>query len=143
MYVRMADSITGTATHAASSLASFFHGSSGGSGAGLGSSLGGVFSRLIGFLPHFAAGGPMSANMLSVVGENGPELFSPGTSGRIIPNHQLSIGGGGATHNYSIDARGSTDPAATRAAVQQGVQRAVGISMQAQHQQSIRRPSKS
>jgi hypothetical protein len=40
-----------------------------------------------------------------MVGENGPELFSSGTAGSIIPNSAL----GGITHNtnYVIDARGA------------------------------------
>ncbi len=42
-----------------------------------------------------AAGGPVSAGKSFVVGENGPELFSPGVNGSIIPNHQLSSFSGG------------------------------------------------
>ncbi len=42
----------------------------------------------------FANGGQPPLNKFSLVGENGPELFNPGsTSGTIIPNHAL--GGGG------------------------------------------------
>lgn len=41
-----------------------------------------------------AAGGPVSAGGLYVVGERGPELFVPQTSGSIVPNHAL---GGGST----------------------------------------------
>ena len=157
VYVRLADGIGGVAGSATSSLSSVFKGgglsslfksgdsSSSSDGSSTGSSIGGLFSKLVGLLPHFAGGGSISSNMLSVVGENGPELFNPSTSGTIIPNHQISVGGGGGgdTHNYHIDARGSTDPAATRAAVQQGIQRSVEISAQQRHQQSIRRPSHS
>ncbi|HCS18466.1 MAG TPA: hypothetical protein DIW45_12540, partial [Erythrobacter sp.] len=39
-----------------------------------------------------AMGGPVSAGKTYLVGEKGPELFSPGSSGSIIPNHEL--GGG-------------------------------------------------
>jgi TP901 family phage tail tape measure protein len=42
-------------------------------------------------VPHRAAGGPVSAGGLYMVGEKGPELFAPGTSGSIIPT-----GAGGA-----------------------------------------------
>jgi hypothetical protein len=39
-----------------------------------------------------AAGGPVSAGKMYLVGEKGPELFSPTTSGMIIP--RASPGGG-------------------------------------------------
>lgn len=39
-----------------------------------------------------AAGGPVSAGKSYLVGENGPELFQAGASGRIVPNH--AMGGG-------------------------------------------------
>lgn len=48
-----------------------------------------------------AAGGPVSANSLYMVGERGPELFVPSTAGQIVPNHQLGTVGGG-TNNYQI-----------------------------------------
>jgi hypothetical protein len=49
-------------------------------------------------LPHIgnpfkAAGGPVFAGGSYIVGEQGPEMFSPGRSGYITPNHAL--GGGG------------------------------------------------
>lgn len=46
-----------------------------------------------------AAGGPVAANTMYVVGENGPELFMPDSSGQIIPNGGSRTGGsgGGAT----------------------------------------------
>jgi len=47
---------------------------------------GGLFDTLEGR----ASGGPVLANTSYMVGENGPELFNPGsTSGTIIPNHAL------------------------------------------------------
>lgn len=36
-----------------------------------------------------AAGGPVSARTPYIVGERGPELFVPGSSGSIIPNHAI------------------------------------------------------
>lgn len=36
-----------------------------------------------------AAGGPVTSGKAYIVGERGPELFSPSASGRIIPNHGL------------------------------------------------------
>lgn len=83
-----------------------------------GGKVGGVLSGLLGLLPHFASGGPISSNMPSIVGENGPELFTPSTSGTIAPNG--SFGGGGDVH-FHVDARGATDPAAVRFQVMQGM----------------------
>ena len=40
-----------------------------------------------------AAGGTVSAGSPYIVGEKGPELFMPGKSGTIIPNHNLKSGG--------------------------------------------------
>lgn len=51
-----------------------------------------------------AAGGPVSGGKTYLVGENGPELFSPGTNGMIIPN-----GGSGTPFQASgAPAAGST-----------------------------------
>ncbi|MDG6079750.1 hypothetical protein E3U23_11175 [Erythrobacter litoralis] len=41
-----------------------------------------------------AMGGPVLAGGTYLVGENGPEIFHPGSSGTIIPNHELGRGGG-------------------------------------------------
>jgi len=54
----------------------------------------------------YADGGLPPTGRPSIVGERGPELFVPGTSGRIVPNHELGGGGGGAIV-YNIDARGA------------------------------------
>lgn len=48
----------------------------------------------VGSLLTRASGGPLGAGQTSVVGERGPELFTPKTSGNIIPNNKL---GGSAT----------------------------------------------
>ncbi len=45
-----------------------------------------------------AAGGPVGAGKSYLVGENGPEIFSPGVSGGITPNGQIGGVGGGATY---------------------------------------------
>ena len=68
-----------------------------------------------------AIGGSVGKNKPYMVGEQGPELFIPGGSGTIIPNRNLSSGGGGSPINISVDARGASDPAAVRAQVQQGI----------------------
>jgi len=81
-----------------------------------GGAVGGIFSSLAHlFIPGFASGGSISSNMPAIVGENGPELFMPSTSGRIIPNGQAFGGSPGVTIN--VDASHSGDPAATEAAV--------------------------
>lgn len=41
-----------------------------------------------------AAGGPVSSGTSYLVGERGPELFTPNSSGTITPNHELGSGGG-------------------------------------------------
>jgi lambda family phage tail tape measure protein len=40
-------------------------------------------------LPGLAAGGPAQANQPYIVGEKGPELFMPRSSGTVIPNNKL------------------------------------------------------
>ena len=52
-----------------------------------------------------AEGGPVSRGRSYIVGERGPELFTPGSSGMITPNHQL--GGGSTTVVVNVDASGS------------------------------------
>jgi hypothetical protein len=68
-----------------------------------------------------ARGGPVSNKTPYMVGEQGPELFVPSGNGTIIPNNNMRGGGGGSSFNISVDARGSNDPAAVRAQVQQGI----------------------
>jgi len=52
-----------------------------------------------------ANGGPVTGGKPYIVGERGPELFSPGVSGMITPNHAL---GGGTTVVVNVDASGSS-----------------------------------
>jgi hypothetical protein len=56
-----------------------------------------------------ANGGPVSRGTSYVVGERGPELFVPNTSGKIIPNGGSSGGGStiNLTVNGAIDAEGT------------------------------------
>ena len=76
-------------------------GGGGGGGGGIGGLLGGLFGGGGGggglgslFGGFFADGGSPPMGKVSVVGENGPELFVPNTSGTIIPNHQMGNSGG-------------------------------------------------
>ena len=51
-----------------------------------------------------ANGGPVSANSPYMVGEKGPELFMPGSSGSIVPNNALGgNSGGGVIINQTIN----------------------------------------
>jgi len=69
-----------------------------------------------------AFGGSVSGKTPYMVGERGPELFVPGGNGTIIPNGNMRGGGsGGSPISINVDARGSSDPAAVRAQVQQGI----------------------
>jgi hypothetical protein len=50
-----------------------------------------------------AMGGPVAGGMPYIVGEEGPELFRPNTSGSIVPNDELGTGGG-VNVNFTINA---------------------------------------
>jgi hypothetical protein len=52
-----------------------------------------------------AMGGPVTGGTSYIVGERGPELFSPGVSGMITPNHAL---GGSTNVIVNVDASGSS-----------------------------------
>lgn len=49
--------------------------------------------------PGKAEGGPVSSGRTYLVGERGPELFTPNTSGVILPNSSLAAYAGGSTIN--------------------------------------------
>lgn len=49
-------------------------------------------------IPGHAMGGAVSAGSLSLVGEQGPELFVPSVSGTILPHGQFGGGRGGDVH---------------------------------------------
>jgi hypothetical protein len=61
-----------------------------------------------------AMGGPVTAGTSYLVGEQGPELFTPGRSGAITPNHSLG-GGGGSVINLTVN--GAIDPEGTARAI--------------------------
>ena len=77
---------------------------------GLGGGLGTVFAGLLG-LPGRATGGPVAPGRAYAVGERGPELFVPTTSGRI----ETGAPGGGAREvrvAITVNAAAGTAPAA-------------------------------
>lgn len=79
----------------------------GGGGGGADGLLGNIFAKIFSNLPHFAAGG--SPDGPSIVGENGPELYTPpAKGGTITPNGVLtklaeSGGGGGRGVNVTTN----------------------------------------
>lgn len=92
-------------------------GSGGGAFGSLVSSVAGLFGGAR------ADGGPVSFGRAYLVGERGPELFTPATSGRIVPNDQLGGGGMSLTVINNIDSR--TDRAQIAQLARQGVAQAV------------------
>ena len=54
---------------------------------------GSIFTNLLGFR---ATGGAVSSGGSYIVGERGPELFTPGVNGSIIPNGRMGSYGGGS-----------------------------------------------
>jgi hypothetical protein len=82
--------------------------------------MGGVLKTAMSVLPFLDSGGPISSGMPAIVGESGPELFIPSTSGRVVSNSAMA-GLGGISQVIHVDARGAGDPAAVRFAVQRGI----------------------
>lgn len=74
--------------------------------------IGGLIDRVFG--GGKAMGGPVTSGTTYMVGEQGPELFTPNRSGSIIPNHSLG-GGGGAVINLTVN--GAIDPEGTARAI--------------------------
>jgi phage-related minor tail protein len=101
-------------------------GGGGGSTGGL-LNLGGLIGSLFG-LPGRATGGPVAPGRGYLVGERGPELFVPTSSGRVVPN---AGSGGGRDVNVSIRVvapQGSSAPESLRRSsrqVAQAVKRAL------------------
>jgi hypothetical protein len=58
-----------------------------------------------------AFGGPVMGGQSYIVGERGPELFTPYQSGSITPNNQLNMGG------ITINVSGAGNPTATANAI--------------------------
>ena len=73
---------------------------------GFGGFAGTVGTAAVKALTGRAMGGPVSSGTPYMVGERGPELFVPGASGTIVPNH--AMGGVTVSPVYNIDARGAT-----------------------------------
>lgn len=121
---RVLDGIAGQALRAG--LGSLGLGGGGGSDGGLGGGLTSLISSLFG-LPGRATGGPVAPGQAYVVGERGPELFVPTSSGRVENS------AGGASRNVNVSIRvvapaGSSQPESLRRSgrqVAQAVRRAL------------------
>lgn len=81
----------------------------GGSAGGFAGFIGSLFSGFTS-APHRAGGGPVSSGRPYMVGEQGPELFVPGSSGAIVPKGAMGGGGCVITVNapLNMDARGAS-----------------------------------
>lgn len=93
-------------------------------------------------LPGFANGTMNAPGGMALVGERGPEIVNLPRGSQVIPAHRSKgMMGGGVTVN--VDARGSADPAAVRAQVQQGILEAAPSIIAAAQQRTVgnlRRP---
>ena len=94
--VNLLNNIANKLLDVAVNMALFGVGSGTGSGGGL---LGGLFGG------KRAKGGPVSAGTSYLVGERGPELFTPSRSGNIVPNNAM---GGVGNITVNVDASGSS-----------------------------------
>ena len=76
-----------------------------------------------------ADGGPVNRGAGYIVGERGPEMFVPNTSGTIVPNSGLSMAGGGVTNviTVNVDANSSDVTGNNSEANQLGNQLAIAI----------------
>jgi hypothetical protein len=98
---------TGGIGQAISSIAGLFGGSGAGTGNSGGSGGGSTLSSIVGLAStiggFFADGGRPPLGRVSVVGEEGPELFVPDTAGTVVPNSALQMAGGGSAPNVTVN----------------------------------------
>ena len=112
--------------------------------------LGTSLLKKLGSIFGFASGGQPDPYGTSIVGENGPELFTPhGVSGTITPNNKLKsmVGGSDGFHpTYNIDATGTNAAEVdmrVKTGMRQAYARATSDSQTIQHERNRRRPSSS
>lgn len=71
----------------------------------------------------FAEGGSPPLNKISMVGERGPELFVPKSSGTIVPNHELgAMGGTTFAPSYNITVAGGIGAGEAVTAIQRALE---------------------
>ena len=64
-----------------------------------------------------ATGGPVTGSMPYIVGERGPELFVPDTSGKVVPNHAMGGGAMNVVQNFTIQAPNGSVSRASQAQI--------------------------
>ncbi|MGB0584297.1 MAG: phage tail tape measure C-terminal domain-containing protein [Candidatus Puniceispirillaceae bacterium] len=91
---------------------------------GASTALGKKAPEIINSVPGRAIGGPVQAGSPYMVGERGPEMFIPNSSGSIVPNDKM---GGGITVVNNVDATGAGQDVDVkiRAAMQQASQQTI------------------
>jgi hypothetical protein len=78
-----------------------------------------------------ANGGPVKSGSPYIIGERGPELFVPRSSGRVVPNGRFGGGGGGDVNVVvNVDAKGSNAQGSDRDAKALGS--AIGIAVRSE-----------
>jgi len=71
---------------------------------GIGGRIGGLLSKAFGVEKKAARGGFIRAGTTTLVGEKGPEIFTPRSSGMVTANDKISVGGGsGITNNIVVN----------------------------------------
>jgi|TARA_X000001382_G_scaffold106588_1_gene82018 hypothetical protein len=83
-------------------------------------------------IPFKASGGSVSGGSPYIVGEKGPELFVPGGSGNIVPNHEM---GGSTNVVVNVDASGSSVEGDAGQAEQLGSMLAAAVQSEIANQQ--------
>ena len=77
---------------------------------GIGGTIGNTLKRAFGVEKKAARGGFVRAGTTTLVGERGPEIFTPRSSGMVTANDKISLGGGGGITNVitvNVDANSS------------------------------------
>ena len=96
---------------------------------GIGGKIGNVLTRAFG-VEKKARGGFVRAGTTTLVGEKGPEIFTPRSSGMVTANDKISLGGGGGITNVitvNVDANSSNVTGNNADANQLGNQIAIAI----------------
>ena len=113
------EALSGVLNAVSRQLMNFALGGFGGSKKGSGSGILGAVADIF-----RANGGPVAGGRSYIVGERGPEVFTPGVSGGITPNSAL----GGANVTVNVDASGSSVEGNADQASQLG--KAIGVAVQ-------------
>lgn len=99
---------------------------------GTSGAFGGVITALAGAK---AEGGPVSANKPYLVGEKGPEIFTPPSSGNIVPNSALQ----GQAPQTNITVVNVTDPGMVTAALNDPANQQVIVNVIGKNKQAVNR----